>query len=132
MFQLGIDQQQLGARVLENPRQLTRSQACVQHDEDGPDPHRREVRFQRHRAVGSEHRDAVAGQHPERHERARLPRDAVLEFRVGKAAITIDDGDHVAPCPGAARKKIEWSERSDHGDDCTPVITYPPLRSTGS
>ena len=125
-LQLRVHQQHFGAAVVQDPGQFGGGEAGVQHHQDGADRHGAEVGFERHRAVGREHRDAVAGLHAEREQRGGLALHAGGEFGVGEAAVAIHHGDAVAPGVGAAGEKIERSEGRDHASqivyhrmDCT-------------
>ena len=113
-FELRVHQQDFGAAMVQDPLQFGGGETRVQHHQDGADPHRSEVRLQRHGAVEGQYRHAVAGLHAELQQRGRLAFHASTEFGVGEAAFAIDDGGEVSPGVDAARQKIERSERRDH------------------
>ena len=62
-LELRIDQQNFGAAMVQDPLQFGGGEPGVQHHQDGADPHRAEVRLQRHGAVRGQDGDAVAGLH---------------------------------------------------------------------
>jgi hypothetical protein len=72
------------------------------------------VGLQRHRSVGSQHRDAVAGANAEGRECGGETVDASLELRLGEATIPIHDRSCLGIYQRAAGEKVEWGERGDH------------------
>ena len=122
--QLRVHQQHFGAAVIENPAKLARLQPRIQHHQNGPDQHGAEVRFQSHRAVGRQHRDAVARADSELMQSAGQAMHASLEFAIGEAPVAIHYGGGVAVDHRAAGQKIDWGERGNH----IQGTIVPPLR----
>ena len=113
-LELRVHQQDFGAAMVQDPLQFGGGETGVQHHQDGADPHRAEVRLQRHGAVEGQDGHAVAGLHAELQQGGRLAFHASAEFGVGEAAVALDDRGEVSPGVDAARQEIERSERRDH------------------
>jgi hypothetical protein len=115
-MQFRVHYQHPGATVFDDPAQLLRREARIEHHHHRTDEHRAVVRFERRRAVGREYGHTVARAHSEIRERRCEPIYALVEQRVGEAPFTLHHGDSVAEDGGAAGEKVEGCERSDHND----------------
>src|ERR1035438_4121060 len=100
--------------MVEDPLQFGGAKARVEHHQDGANPHRGEVGFQRHGAVRREDGHAIAGLHAELQQRGCLTFHASAEFGVGEAAVPLNDGSEIAPGVDAARQEVKWCQRGDH------------------
>ena len=115
--QLRVGDQHLGPAVPQNPLQLARLQADVQHHQHSPCQRHAKVRLERSHAVGRQNGHPISRHDAVPPQRRREPVNPLLEFQVCEAAFAIRRGSPVGIDIGAAREKIERRERRFHRFD---------------
>ena len=103
----GVDQQYLGAAVLQDVLQFGDRKTSIEGDEHRPGQGHTVVRLQQHTVVEGQHGHPVSGLHAESAQQARLAVDPIVEFSVGPLPIAIDDCPAVGKQHGAALEEPE-------------------------
>ena len=108
--------------MIQNPAQLGRVEARIQHHQDRASHRHGEVRFERHHRVRRQHRHAIARLDPDTAQRRRQTMDPLVELAISVSFVPVDDRDFVGIDVCAARQEIERSECGLHilgKRDCT-------------
>ena len=122
--ELGVGEEHLRLRVLENERDRRRIQPVVERVEHGARHRHAEVRFVHRRRVGRHHRDRVAAADAEPAERRRQPARSLVDLGPGVALVAVHDRDVIGKRCRAARQERERRERNVVRRVLVEVVSY--------